>query len=114
MDYNPVNNPEQVITLNTTLTAYKIPLSAIALWPAPNLVNPERRHWLIPFAFCLEVLTTLTLTARLWTRVTRQAGAFGGDDALIIAAWVFGSIFTALTIFGLSLTQVLRQKSNAF
>jgi hypothetical protein len=100
MDYNPTTSPTTVVTLNTTLTAYKIPLSAIALWPAQNLVNPERRHWLVPFAFCLQIFTTLTVTTRLWTRITRQAGAFGGDDALIIAAWVVATLFTSLAAYG--------------
>jgi hypothetical protein len=76
------------ITLNTTLTAYKIPLSAIALWPAFNEVNPERRHWLVPFAFSLQVLATLAVAGRLYGRITRKAGSFGADDVLIIASWV--------------------------
>jgi hypothetical protein len=74
--------------LETTFTAYKIPLSAVAKWPAANFSNPERRQWLTPYSIILYVLATLVVVARLWTRLNRQAGGFGWDDALILLSWV--------------------------
>jgi hypothetical protein len=94
--------PVEPVTLDTTVTAYKIPLSAIALWPTPNLTNPERRFGLAPYAFCLEILTTITLSARVYARLTGKAGKFGADDILIVGAWLFGSAFTALNIYGVT------------
>lgn len=70
------------------LTAYKIPLSVIAEWPAPNYVNPTKRFWAAPFSIVLAVLSTLVIAARIYARITRTAGAFGLDDTLIIFAWV--------------------------
>jgi hypothetical protein len=86
--------------LDMTVTAYNIPLSAIALWPPPNYTNPEQRFGLAPFAFFLEILTTLVLAGRIWARLTRRAGTFGADDVLVILAWMFGTAFTALSISG--------------
>ena len=94
----------QPVTLDTTLTAYKIPLSAIALWPTPNFINPERRFGLAPYAFCLEIFTTITLGARIYARLTGKAGQFGADDVLIVGAWIFGTAFTALNIYGVTET----------
>lgn len=87
-------------TLDTTVTAFKIPLSAIALWPTPNYEHPERRFGLAPFSFFMQVLTTVVLAGRIWARITRRAGTFGGDDVLIILAWLFGTAFTAVSIYG--------------
>ncbi|KAF2419045.1 hypothetical protein EJ08DRAFT_44725 [Tothia fuscella] len=103
MDFNPdTSSPTTVVSLDTSLTSYKIPISAIALWPAPNFENPVRRHWLNPIAFCLFLFTTLVLGARLWARITRQAGAFGGDDVFIIFAWIAGALFTALALYAIT------------
>lgn len=90
MDFN-AGNTGQTLNLNSTFTAYKIPLSAIITWPASNLEDPERRFWVVPYAFCLQVLTSAALSGRIWARLTRQAGSFGADDALILAAWVGSS-----------------------
>jgi hypothetical protein len=83
-----VKHGNKSITADTTITSYNIPLSAIELWPPMNLVDPVRRHWLVPFAFFLQVVTTLAVTGRLYARITRKAGNFGADDVLIIVAWV--------------------------
>jgi hypothetical protein len=40
------------------------------------------------FAFCLHVLTTLVVAARIYTRATGRAGKLGLDDGLVIIAWV--------------------------
>jgi hypothetical protein len=93
-------NSNKPVTPDTTLTAYEIPLSAIAQWPLPNYTNPERRHWFAAFAFCVQVVTTLCVSARIWARITRQAGSFGTDDVLIIGAWIFGTSFTGASIYG--------------
>jgi hypothetical protein len=74
--------------LDTTFTAYKVPLSAVVKWPAGNFTNPERRRWIIPYSIALYALTTLVVGARLWTRMNRKAGGFGWDDSLILFAWV--------------------------
>lgn len=87
-------------SLDTTVTSYEIPLSAIALWPTPNYEHSERRFGLAPFSFFLQCLTTVILAGRIWARITRRAGTFGGDDVLIILAWVFGTAFTAVSIWG--------------
>jgi hypothetical protein len=96
----PDPNDPLTANLDTTVTAYKIPLSAIALWPSPNFAHPERRFGLAPFAFFLGILTTLVLAGRIWARLTRRAGIFGADDVLIILAWMFGTAFTILSIYG--------------
>jgi hypothetical protein len=95
-------NPNTSLTANldTTVTAYKIPLSAIALWPPPNFEHPERRFGLAPFAFFMEILATLVLAGRIWARLTRRASTFGADDVLIILAWISGTAFTILGIYG--------------
>lgn len=36
----------------------------------------------------LIVLSTATISVRLWTRFSRQAGSFGIDDLFIVGAWV--------------------------
>jgi hypothetical protein len=87
-DFTVASQGRVPITMNTTLTAYKIPLSAIALWPPMNLVNPERRHWFAPLAFSLQILASLAVAGRIYGRITRKAGSFGADDVLIIVAWV--------------------------
>ncbi|KAE9989461.1 hypothetical protein EG327_002653 [Venturia inaequalis] len=87
--------------LQTTVTAYQIPLSAIALWPPANYEHPERRFGLAPFAFFMQILTTVVLAGRIWARLTRRAGTFGADDVLIIFAWLFGTAFTAVSIYGI-------------
>lgn len=94
------NDPNVAITLNTTVTSYRIPLSAIASWPPRDLVNPITRNWLVPFAYCLQILTTAAVIGRLWARATKRAGAFGADDSLIIVAWAFGVVFTGVAIYG--------------
>jgi len=91
-----------IVTLDSTITAYKIPLSVVALWPPENDVNPERRTWLAPYTVVLAVITTFLLAARFWARYTRQAGSFGLDDVLIGAAWIFSSLFSAAVIYGTS------------
>lgn len=48
----------------------------------------------------MQVLTTVVLAGRIWARITRRAGTFGGDDVLIILAWLFGTAFTAVSIYG--------------
>lgn len=85
--------------LDTTVTAYQIPLSAVALWPTPNYEHPERRFGMGPFAFFMQILTTIVLAGRIWARVTRRAGSLGGDDILIMMAWVFGTAFTVTSIY---------------
>jgi hypothetical protein len=97
---NPNIQTSPALSLDTTVTAYQIPLSAIALWPTPNLVNPERRFGLAPFAFFMQILMTVVLAGRIWARVTRRAGRFGADDLIIIIAWAFGTAFTVLSISG--------------
>lgn len=74
--------------LDTTFTAYKVPLSAVVKWPAGNFTHPERRQWLTPYSITLYVLATLVIGARLWARMNRQAGGFGWDDLLILLSWV--------------------------
>lgn len=86
--------------LDITLTAYEIPLSAVAQWPPANYSNPERRFWFATYAFCLQILTTLCVSVRIWVRITKQAGTFGADDVLIIGAWLFGTAFTISSIYG--------------
>ena len=71
-----------------TFTIYRIPFSIVAEWPSPNTVDPERRHWFIPYASVLEVVSTLVLAVRLWTRGGKRGGGLGPDDLLIILAWV--------------------------
>ncbi|TID27703.1 hypothetical protein E2P81_ATG00460 [Venturia nashicola] len=99
MERRNTNIPSPV-NLDTTLTSYKIPLSAIALWPPANHEHPERRFGLAPFAFFMQFLTTVVLAGRIWARITRRAGSFGGDDVLIILAWSFGTAFTVASIYG--------------
>jgi hypothetical protein len=77
-----------------TVTAYKIPLSIIAKWPKPNFVDPDRRQWFTPYVIVLHVAATIIVWTRIWTRVRREAGGFGADDALIIGAWVSPLIYT--------------------
>lgn len=62
-----VLNPNILLSpsLDTTVTAYQIPLSAVALWPPSNYEHPERRFGLGPFAFFMQVLTTIVLTGRI-------------------------------------------------
>ena len=87
---------------DTTLTSYHIPLTAIAQWPAPNLIDPERRTWIIPFAIILEVLATVGLVGRLWARFNKYAGRLAMDDGLVVAAWVFGKGYTIAIILCVS------------
>jgi len=87
-------------TLDSTVTAYKIPLSVVAQWPTTNDVNPVRRTWLAPYTIVLAVITTFLLAARFWARYTRQAGNFGLDDLLVGAAWIFSSLFSAAAVYG--------------
>jgi hypothetical protein len=75
-------------TLNSTVTPYAIPLHVVAAWPPQNENNPERRTWLVPFASCLLLLSTLILSIRIYSRIIGFAGRFGGDDVLIGIAWV--------------------------
>jgi len=70
------------------VTSYKIPLSVINAWPTANYIDPPRRIWAAPFSVALLGLTTLVMVARIYARITRAAGAFGLDDALILCAWV--------------------------
>jgi hypothetical protein len=77
------------LTPETTFTSYNVPLSAILLWPPRNLDDPERRHGAVPFAFFLQIFTTLAVAGRIYGRITRKAGNFGADDVLIIVAWVY-------------------------
>jgi hypothetical protein len=77
-----------VADANSVFTSYKIPISIVATWPKPNYINPERRTWVAPVGLLFEICTTLLLAARLWVRITRQAGRFSLDDALMIGAWV--------------------------
>lgn len=76
------------LTADSVLTAYKIPISVIATWPAPNYVNPVTRHWITPYAIVLQSITTLLVAARLWSRWNNTAGKFAVDDILIVPAWV--------------------------
>ncbi|QDS72812.1 hypothetical protein FKW77_006640 [Venturia effusa] len=96
-------NPNIILAanLNTTFTAYQIPLGVIATWPPPDYEHPERRFGVGPFAFFMQVLTTVVVAGRIWARITRRAGTFGGDDALVIMAWIFGTAFTVISIYGL-------------
>lgn len=80
--------------METTLTAFRIPLSAVAKWPAPNFRNPVRRTWYIPYSITFFLLATLVVAARLWTRMNRKAGGYGWDDSLILGAWVRSTPFT--------------------
>ncbi|KAF2097809.1 hypothetical protein NA57DRAFT_56991 [Rhizodiscina lignyota] len=87
-------------SVDTTFTAYKIPLSIIAKWPPANYVNPERRWWVAPYTILWTTAGSLLLAARLYSRWTKAAGKFGFDDILIVCAWIFGIAFSALAIWG--------------
>lgn len=88
------------ITVNTKLTAYKIPASVVADWPSPNYNDPERRSWLVPYAAVITAITTSLIAARLYSRWTKRAGSFAVDDILIIGAWMLAVWFTATSIYG--------------
>ncbi|KAK0894169.1 hypothetical protein LTR02_012432 [Friedmanniomyces endolithicus] len=46
------------------------------------------------YAGTLYAAGTLMIALRLWLRLTKQAGALGLDDALIVGAWLAGTMFT--------------------
>ena len=75
-------------TSELKFSLYRVPLSTVLEWPQANTIDPESRHWFIPYASVLEILSTLVLAARLWTRVGRTGGGLGRDDILIVLAWV--------------------------
>lgn len=93
-------------TPDLTLTSYLIPVSAVAQWPAPNLIDPASKTWLIPLAIALEGLATIALATRLWARLSRYAGGFGADDSLMIGAWVFGTAYTVLIVYSIHATGI--------
>ncbi|KAF3037464.1 hypothetical protein E8E12_002512 [Didymella heteroderae] len=65
------------------------PLSVIATWPPPNLVNPEGRGRVTTvIAGVLSPITFFVIFARLWVRFRLQRNA-GWDDWLMIAALPF-------------------------
>ncbi|KIW03331.1 uncharacterized protein PV09_05543 [Verruconis gallopava] len=84
------------------LTSYFIPISAVEKWPAPNMIDPETRLWLIPMALILEVLASVAVICRIRARVGKLAGGIGADDGLIVASWIFGTAYTALIVFAVS------------
>ncbi|QDS68591.1 hypothetical protein FKW77_000730 [Venturia effusa] len=90
--------------IETTFTAFKIPLSAVAKWPLPNYTNPERRRWFIPYSITLFVVSTLVVAARLWTRMSMKAGHYGLEDTMILGAWTFAAGITGLGIYGVQVT----------
>jgi hypothetical protein len=64
------------------------PLEVIALWPAPNFVNPEGRGRVTSIiAGVLSPITFFMVFARLWVRFYLQRNV-GLDDWLMIAAIV--------------------------
>ncbi|KAF1985032.1 hypothetical protein K402DRAFT_358029 [Aulographum hederae CBS 113979] len=91
----------ETATIDSEITAYKIPLTAILKWPAPNVLNPLTRTWLAPWLVVLGVITTSLVATRIWARYTRRAGNYGLDDTLILIAWVFGLVFSALIIYAI-------------
>ncbi|KAK0895909.1 hypothetical protein LTR91_021684 [Friedmanniomyces endolithicus] len=46
------------------------------------------------YAGTLYAAGTLMIALRLWLRLTKQAGALGLDDSLIVCAWLAGTMFT--------------------
>jgi hypothetical protein len=93
-------------------TSYLIPLSAIEKWPAPNLTNPDRRTWLIPFTLILEVFATTTLMCRLWARVNRLAGGLRADDVSFVISTMSHTLSRELSIGGCQRSNVLREQSQ--
>lgn len=83
-----MSTPSSDSGLATTFTSYKVSLAAISKWPPPNFTDPDRRRWLVPYVIVLQVLSTLIVGARVWTRLNKRAGAFGWHDVLIILATV--------------------------
>ncbi|PPJ54238.1 hypothetical protein CBER1_05157 [Cercospora berteroae] len=75
-----------------------IPASVIASWPPPNYDNPERRAWMPIFGGILQCVTTVLFTTRLGLRAGGQAGGFGLDDALLVPAFLAGTVFTAFCL----------------
>ncbi|KAE9966860.1 hypothetical protein BLS_007249 [Venturia inaequalis] len=86
--------------LDTSFTAFKIPLRAVAKWPTPNYTHPQRRTWFIPYSVTLFLLATLVVLARLWTRVHKKAGGYGWDDSFILGSWLSAGGVTAVGIYG--------------
>ncbi|KAF2687902.1 hypothetical protein K458DRAFT_485078 [Lentithecium fluviatile CBS 122367] len=74
--------------------------STISQWPQPNLVDPIMRSWLSIYSITLTVITTLIVSARLWTQVRNSAFGFGLDDAFISGAWMFSILLGALCLLG--------------
>ncbi|KAK4997559.1 hypothetical protein LTR66_003038 [Elasticomyces elasticus] len=79
---------------------HDVPIAVIESWPAPNFVNPVRRNWMPAYAITLQVLTTILVSARFWSRLKRQAGGFGTDDSFILLAWIFATLLTTLFTIG--------------
>ncbi|KAK5010914.1 hypothetical protein LTR28_006946 [Elasticomyces elasticus] len=71
---------------------HDVPIAVIESWPAPNYVNPVRRNWMPAYAITLQVVTTILVSARFWSRLKRQAGGFGTDDSFILLAWVLNTM----------------------
>lgn len=79
----------------------QIPLSVVASWPTPNYEHPpEQRTWLVPVAIVIHVLVTFMVVIRLGLRLAKKSGPPGIDDALIIPAYIFSTMFTVLTVIG--------------
>lgn len=65
-----------------------VPLSAVALWPRPNYIDPVRQTVLIPLAAVLQTLTTVFVGLRIYLRARNQAGPFRIEDVRAYAAGV--------------------------
>ncbi|QIW97513.1 hypothetical protein AMS68_003031 [Peltaster fructicola] len=75
-----------------------LPLWQVQYWPAPNYVDPVRRTWLPGYSIALQVISTILVATRLWLRASKQAGAWGWDDFLLIPTWITSVGFTATSI----------------
>lgn len=62
-----------------------VPYETFMAWPAPNLDNPVRRTWLVPYATTLAVLSTVLVAIRVGLRLAKKGGGLGLDDVRLPA-----------------------------
>jgi len=81
-----------------SLTVFPPP-SAIAGWPRPNLVNPERHGLgLLILCFTLGPLSVLLPFGRLWTRFIIQRNAGIDDYLLAIGLIPLGALLVIISL----------------
>ncbi|KAF2666398.1 hypothetical protein BT63DRAFT_57742 [Microthyrium microscopicum] len=68
--------------------------------PGDPAWSTGRREWMLPFALVIEIVTTVLLVIRIFSRISKLGGQAGVDDILIVIAWLLGAGVTACCIYG--------------